>query len=377
MLYNWRKYKYNPQSYAGVLNKIHNYVEQDMKNHTLKNEAYELQTILQDIKKVASMMRREPIHAADLDLYNQYKDFILEIGAIQTAARTESQVSGKPGIRKTELESALFRRDNKTKTIQGTDNIFEEDFAALIAALEKRLTGSTNIQQFLGGTKTADVSGEFTKELQQQVAEVLEDTANQMGVELNSKNLTVKKAQKIDTYGLPQEIVLEITMNTPPLERLAYYLQNATFTDKQYSTWTNQGYTKRYSQLSLHLGNTILYKPVVGVVSEVYKDVNVQRMIFFRGMTILGYPNSNHSATTEEVAIHFNHMRFIYELRGTGLYDDYGNAAIAKYLIYNDPNSDNIFVRDTASIILEYLGKQSTNIFGGITLAASQAKSSK
>ncbi|MDD7754540.1 MAG: hypothetical protein PUJ51_08535 [Clostridiales bacterium] len=48
-----------------------------------------------------------------------------------------------------------------------------------------------------------------------------------------------------------------------------------------------------------------------------------------------------------------------------------------KYLIYNDPSSDAIYVKDTASIILEALDSaiHSNNLLGDITLSASKVKS--
>ena len=127
--------------------------------------------------------------------------------------------------------------------------------------------------------------------------------------------------------------------------------------------------------VQLHLGNTNLYKAVTGVVSEVYPFTNIQRSIFFRGLQILKGTKRPPSATPEEVTRHFVHMRFNYELRGTGLLDKYGNSSVAKYIIYNDPSNDIIYVRDTASIILEEMRKSKSNLFGDITIAASRVRS--
>ena len=119
----------------------------------------------------------------------------------------------------------------------------------------------------------------------------------------------------------------------------------------------------------------MLYKSITGVISEVYRSVNTQRDIFFRGLSILNGSDRTYSATPEEVNIHFSHMRFNYELRGTGLLDSSGNSSIAKYIIYNDPNGDAVYVRDTASLILEEMNKnKQSNLFGGITLAASRVR---
>ena len=119
----------------------------------------------------------------------------------------------------------------------------------------------------------------------------------------------------------------------------------------------------------------MLYKAITGVISEVYKSTNTQREIFFRGLAILNDKDENHSATPEEVNVHFAHMRFNYELRGTGLLDANGNSMIAKYIIYNDPNGDTLYVRDTASLIVEEMNKNKhSNLFGNVVMSASRVR---
>lgn len=386
MLYNWRKYEYNPQSYAGVLNKIHNQQEEKMRNSVLADNAVELQKYLQEIKYTARLIGKSPITTAEQELLNQYQELIEETVQIEAGARAAYKTTSGKNIKEGLLAQALFQRANNVKTIEEADNIFEEEFAAFENALYNKLTGhKVKIQMFLGGTRNAEVRGldQLTPELKQDIADVIEDTANRMGQKAGAKQIQTGKSQKIDNYGFPINTELIFSKNIPfSLQRLGILLKDATFTDKQYNLWTGKGnaaHKIKYTKLSLHLGNTVLYKPIVGVVSEIYSNFDIQRAIFFRGMSILGYPNKKHSATTQEVGLHFSHMRFMYELRGTGLYDNAGNAAEAKYLIYNDPsNGGSIFVRDTASIILENLQKNSgINIFGDITIAASRVNSNK
>lgn len=81
--------------------------------------------------------------------------------------------------------------------------------------------------------------------------------------------------------------------------------------------------------------------------------------------------NEPPSASAEEVMKHFYHMRFIYELSGLGLIDSAtGKPQFVKYLIYNDPATSNIYVQDTASIILNEINKRKgkINTFGTIRL---------
>ena len=76
-------------------------------------------------------------------------------------------------------------------------------------------------------------------------------------------------------------------------------------------------------------------------------------------------------------ATHFSHLRFIYELRGSGLLDNNNLVIPVKFLIYNDPSSDAIYVKSTASIILEALDKSTrgNNLLGDIYLSASKVRS--
>ena len=75
--------------------------------------------------------------------------------------------------------------------------------------------------------------------------------------------------------------------------------------------------------------------------------------------------------------LHFNHLRFIYELRGSGLLGPDGLVMPVKYLIYNDPDSDAIFVKDTASLNLEILESSTriNSLLGEVTLSAYQVQS--
>ena len=67
-------------------------------------------------------------------------------------------------------------------------------------------------------------------------------------------------------------------------------------------------------------------------------------------------------------------MRFAYELAGLGLLDEQNNPLFAKYLIYNVPNSNEIYVKDTASLILDQFESKYSNVFGTLYLRKSAAR---
>lgn len=366
-----RAYSYKPQSYSGVLDRVHKRVTSDMEKGVLASEAFELQTLLSEIKKTAKILEKEPIKPEEEILINQYENLINQILFIENNVRT---VSGRKALKAT----SLFRRRNKTKTINAADNIFEEEMAALTTALDNHFGKYENMVSYLSGGSGANVAAakDLTPEVEKIFLDTTKEVADKMGTRLEAKKIAVDKSQKIDNKGVTVDIEVSFKYDEDKLKRLAYYMKDATFTDKQYSRWSKNGIND-YSRVQLHLGNTSLYKAITGVVSEVYKPTEVQRSIFYRGLQILKGTKKNPSATPEEVTTHFTHMRFAFELRGTGLIDANGRTAIAKYIIYNDPNSDTIYVRDTASLILEEMQKNRSNLFGNITLAASRVKSRK
>lgn len=371
-----RAYQYNPQAYSGVLNKIHNQVQSNLESVRAAGEAYELQSILQEIKQTARLLGTQPLTTAEIELLNQYQDLIEQTMQVQSFARASYKATSGKKMNEN-LKSALFHRGNATKTIAGVDNIFEEELAALIAAIEKRLTGHGEIYSYLAGSESADVAAmnDLTDDIEKKVIEETQEVANKMQKKYDAKKIMKGKSQKIDNKGLTIDLLLGVDINEGKIYRLAQLLKDASFTDKQYNRWGKDG-ARDYMNVQLHLGNTNLYKAITGVVSEVYPFTNIQRSIFFRGLQILKGTKRPPSATPQEVTRHFVHMRFNYELRGTGLLDRNGNSSVAKYIIYNDPSSDVIYVRDTASIILEEMKKSRSNLFGDITIAASRVKSS-
>lgn len=150
------------------------------------------------------------------------------------------------------------------------------------------------------------------------------------------------------------------------LREIIPLLNNASFTVKNYKSST-------FESFGLELGHTNLFRSIVAELNIVFPQnyTNWQRDIFYRGAQIMTKTNEPPSASVEEVMKHFYHMRFIYELSGLGLIDSAtGKPQFVKYLIYNDPTTSNIYVQDTASIILNEINKRKGNIntFGTIRL---------
>lgn len=353
--------------YGEILEEVHRRMRLKMLRNQHKKEALELQTILQEIKRVAADFDNLDDSVIGQELKDQYQTLIELTFNIQSKFHSNNFKA-----------STLFRRGHKTKTIAAADNIFEEDLAALLTAGE--LLGGNeniNIEYFLFGTKGTGtkstrhynpndlIDDEKVEKLLQQLAE-----KEQRRISTQVRDAT----GKIDISG--KAVTLQYSKNLPfKVERLMQLMKDATFSAKSYTSraWDLEN-KKDWSEIGLHLGNSNLYKAVTGALSEVQMGYKQQNSFFFRGInTIL---NNSHGLG-DITATHFSHLRFIYELRGSGLLDENGLIMPVKFLIYNDPSSDAIYVKSTASIILEALDNatRGNNLLGDISLSASKVQS--
>ena len=118
----------------------------------------------------------------------------------------------------------------------------------------------------------------------------------------------------------------------------------------------------------LYFGDSNLYKAIAGGLIESEADFDAN-MIFFRGMNYITdfaiWPNSTEKIVVTE---HFNHLRAIYEIKGSGLEEE------VDFVIWNDPRTENIIVRDTDSLFKNIVLNQShvANVFGQIGLTFRQ-----
>ena len=298
--------------YGEILEEVHRRMRLKMLKNQHKKEALELQTILQEIKKVSKDLNNSEDSVIGSEIRNQYEELI------NTAFSIQSQFHGS-GFK----ASTLFRRSNDTKTIAAADNIFEEDLAAILTAGEV-MGGNedVNIECFLFGTKGTGTRATRSYHPEELVDDKkVEDLLYQLAEKENRRASTQIRdaAGKIDISG--KAVTLNYTKDLPfKVSRLMYLMKDATFSAKSYSSraWDIEN-KKDWSEIGLHLGNSNLYKAVTGALSEVKVGWKQQNQFFFRGMnTIL----RNSHGLGNVAATHFSHLRFIYELRGSGLLDD-------------------------------------------------------
>lgn len=315
---------------ASALNRAHKQLFANLQlEETAKKDrivAQQLQIVLQTIKRKQMPETSDPMLAS---LAEQAMELIEPSAQIFNAGRKGSNLS-----------TNLFRRTHSVKTSYGGDDILEEEFAAVIAALESAGTGrSVSLSSHLVGSEVANIAEtELSEAMQKTMQRLLQRFNKTTDNALYTK--PVARSGKADVTGLELSLTADVA---PEWEQLFSLFQGRTFSLKNYSS---------YSQtLEIHLGNTDVYKALYAVLSAAgFIDSEIQE-ILIHGFNSIIKPGQN----AEIASLHFYHMRYIYELTGVGLYADGEKLSGVDFLIYNDPGSDNIFVRSTADIILEMI----------------------
>lgn len=257
----------------------------------------------------------------------------------------------------------LFHRAHGTSTSMGGDDIFEEELAAVLSSIEKQATGTTiGVEGRLVGGQSANIlMSEVSKDVEKVMNKFINNTERRINNTTDqNKHWTkpVARSGKVDVEGLTK---MDITAELNPAWTDLYHLfSGCTFSVKNYSSF----FTK---SLNIHLGNTDVYKALYGSLSALSYDNDEINSIISAGLH--SYENSGN----QTVANHFYHLRFIYELTGVGLYDSEGEPISGvDFLIYNDPNTDAIYVRSTADMIATELEKDAPgSMFSGISIKKS------
>lgn len=166
---------------------------------------------------------------------------------------------------------------------------------------------------------------------------------------------------KIDVKGYE----INITGN-PTAELLEIYdlLKDATFTAKNYNsmTWDEKAkiYVEAVGRNTLSLGKTNVYRAIVGTLGDLGFSERTAISAFWAGYNKI-------NSGDDYVSTHFYHLRYIYELIGSGIKYNGVSFGTAKYLIFNDP-SGGIWVKSTAEILSDLLNSSnitSSGTFGG------------
>lgn len=257
--------------------------------------------------------------------------------------------------------SSLFRRRHgDVKAAFGGDDIFEEELAAIIAAIEHEATGENiKLQDKLVGGNTLNIEIEqISKKLSNAMAKHIEfKTQGQTSQDV--KNIMARSG-KVDVMGTTTEY---IGVLDPKWEELFKLFQGKTFSVKNYSSYGKD-------QVILTLGMTNYEKAILGSLGALGYSIEDRERILMQGLRTKAQRNA--------VAEHFYHLQYGYELMGLGLgskgSEGFKPFQQVDFFIYNDPNSNIIRVRSTAQMLLEVLNnkKNSNKLLRTITITANK-----
>lgn len=260
----------------------------------------------------------------------------------------------------------------KEQSAWGADDVFEAEFAKLLElAGQKAAQKKSSIPMGVSliGGQTANINSAGLEALDGVVDSIVNNSYqlfDEQGQQILNRTYIdsdlIKKptfrSGKIDATGFNREWVISSEIN-PKWEGFIRAFTGATFTVKNYGS--------NSSTETIHLGSSNLYKAIYGTLNGgLGYEPDEAAHIYFH--TVYFYDNTKDS----NVGSHIIHMRFIYELTGQGLYDSEGNRLDgADFFIYNDPATENIWVRSTKEMIAEiqnYIGNVSDPLHSGIVL---------
>ena len=384
------------QSYGEILNNIHQALYYKFKIESKnEEEAKTIETALRELKKQARLYQRALNSNTVLSAEENKAESFIMGGIYQNFLDEVAQTLRANGHSSGFTAHQLFHRSHESfnYTNKNYHDIFEEELAAVIASLEK-MSGSTESRKFLinkalfgktqANTQVTEqyLSGNLQDGVKSKVSQIIEEVGEHYGKAAKAVHSKIQKGSvKIDITAERADISYsKLNDELKPLAALAGH----TFTVKNYKSFyrignaaTKSKWFKTNSDMRIRINEegSNLFKSITGTMTEIGVPYKMNLHVFFRGMNHLkgNHTSTDWSSLTEQ---HFTHLRKIYELRGSGLLDNNtGMARVADFIIWNDPDSDNIAVRSTASIIYDWfqdwISGTAENLFKEIRISGS------
>lgn len=250
-------------------------------------------------------------------------------------------INTRPGSQMKLTANSLFKRQHKTFVGRTAgDDIFEDELAAVIATIQNKATNSSiNLTDKLIGSDSLNIAIEnIEKEILDYYPQFLEKRFNSR-IKNREFTGTVARSGKGDVKGTSLQFQGQLI---PEWEQLFLLFQGHSFSVKNYSSWSNSLY--------IELGGTEYIKSILGSLQALGYNQRSSQRIFYKAM----YSDNS------DIAQHFYHLQFGYELMGLGLGrktndGDFEEAQQVDFFIYNDPSSDLIRVRSTAQMLLDVI----------------------
>ena len=322
-------------------------------------EAKKLQDFFQMLKRAASDINTLPSNL-DKELFQQLLD------------RTTQIFEKKIGSAKTK---DLFRRMGKNSYERG--DIFERELSAVIQAVAEKASNKVSLGGKEYEIRTGQQTGSttLTDDLIQAFQEKLKEgfTKEKALKELQSASGEFQKRVQIKTDIQGISVEIDASMKGTPIEEIQQLLSQATFTAKSYASEGFNTQTQKMEMINdlyptIHLGNSNPVRAVYGALTSLGYNSSTATSAYAASSHLIKKNN-------QKVINHIYHLRYLYELTGAGTKMLTGEYKEARFLIYNDPATDNIYVKSSAEILAEVFNDGSNwngDPFGGIVIYKSK-----
>lgn len=340
------------------------------KKHNINSELNEVHGRMISKYKMKQQASIDIMKAKQMETYlrafkaigNQHNDKISSVFQNELEAQAMREIAAEVGNALGIGSYSLFRNEHRwyldSQSRWGADDVFEAELSTLLdMALEKASNNKISISESgsqLIGNMAGNISKEFLQILSENGSRIIQSTT------MPSKLIDTPqfRSGKVDVTGYQGNF--DITANIlPEWQNFIQLFTGAKFTVKNYSS--------KSSSEVIHLGKSNIMKSILGALDELQYSTDNALHIYYHSI------NSYNKKKNEKVGSHILHLRFAYELTGGGLYDSQGNRLdAADFFIYNDPASNNIWVRSTKDMInnaMDYLNSSIGNpITSGVVI---------
>lgn len=258
------------------------------------------------------------------------------------------------------LFNKLHEKYYQEAKAMGADDIFELELKYFLEEGLKKATGLKDVD--FSGIGVVGKEGGFLN-----LTEALQKSTESVAAKIKTKdfdNIQVR-AGKVDvnSFNVSMELIASLSGYW---KGFVEAFNGARFTVKNYNG--------KAKQEDIHLGESDLRKAIIAPLNF-YGGASLETAthIYTHSVAII----DKRLKSADKVGQHILHLRFAYELAGEGLVTKDGdNLKGADFFIYNDPTSNNIYVRSTKAMIKEYMEKGFKNMQNPLTSKIAISKAS-
>lgn len=242
----------------------------------------------------------------------------------------------------------------------GVDDIVEAELSTVLQSIQSLGTGDKDYKIDISGYTTGREKGNLEGSAQKLMENVTEGAMKSVLDRLQNTNFKKKayknlsaKIKDTEAKSIKTDVIsfgAEVTANLKPEWEQFSVFQDARFTVKNY-IFNKDSKKADANAIRVNFGATNPYKSVMAQLGYLGFSTEQSKHIFFHSI------NSWLKSSSKAVEIHIPHLRFAYELQGSGLYDTDGmSISGADFLIINNPTDyEGIYVRSTKELIAKTL----------------------